>query len=66
MMKLGNIESVLEAHNFLINKIPQPYIGDYVNHVTQLPGHPRNARDAIVPGIHARIIPIERQTINNK
>jgi len=65
MMKLGNIESVLEAHNFLIDKVPQPYIGDYVNHVTQLPGHPRNARDAIVPDIHARNFPIERQPIND-
>jgi hypothetical protein len=60
MMKLGNIESVLDAHNFLIDKIPQPYIGDYVIHVTQLPGHLRNARDAIVPDIHARNFPIER------
>ena len=33
-MKLGNIESVLKAHNFLLDKVPQPYIGDYVNHVT--------------------------------
>ena len=64
-MKLGNIEAILEAHNFLIDKIPQPYIGDYVNHVTQLPGHPRNARDAIVPDIHARNFPIEQQAIND-
>ena len=65
MMKLGNIEAVPEASNFLIDKIPQPYIGDYVNHVTQQPGHPRNARDAIVPDIHARNFPIERQAIND-
>ncbi len=28
MMKKGNIDSVTEAANFLINKVGQPYIGD--------------------------------------
>ena len=53
MIKLSKIDSQMKAANFLINKMPQPYIGDYINHVTQHPGHPRNTRDAIVPDIHA-------------
>ena len=65
MMKLGNIDSTIEAVNFLLSKVPQPYIGDYVIHVKSQPGHPRNARDAIVPGIHATNNPSGRQLVND-
>jgi hypothetical protein len=64
MMKIGNINSTTEAVNFLINKVEQPYISDYVNHVTSQPGHPKNAQDAFVPNLHVQqIIPLEARLL---
>ena len=34
MMRLGNIDSVLEAVNFFHGKVGQPFIGDYVHNIT--------------------------------
>ncbi len=63
MIKIGSIKSVTEAVTFLINKVGQPYIGDYVNHVTSQLGHPRNAQDAIVPDLHATNYPAGNQVV---
>jgi hypothetical protein len=65
MMKLGNIDSITEAANFLINKVGQPYIGDYTNHLTSQPDHPKNVQDAIVPNLHATNYPTGSQIIND-
>jgi hypothetical protein len=65
MMKIDNINSTTEAANFLINKVRQPYIGDYVNHVTSQPGHPKIIQDAIVPNLHATNYPTGSQIIND-
>ena len=44
MMRLGNIDLVLERVNFfLVGKVGQPYIGDYVNNIKSQPGNPRYA-----------------------
>ena len=64
MMRLGNIDSVLEAVNFFHGKVGQPFIGDYVHNISSQPGNPRNARHAVVPDIHATNYPTGRQVIN--
>lgn len=46
MMKLGGISSEKEAVNFLIDKVGEPYITSYVNHVSAVPDA-RNAPFAI-------------------
>jgi hypothetical protein len=65
MMKIGNIDSTTEAANFLINKVGQPYIGDYVNHITSQPGHSKNVQDAIVLDLHATNYPTRSQIVND-
>jgi hypothetical protein len=65
MMKIGNIDSTREAANFLINKVGQPYIGDYVNYFISHPGHPKNVQDAIVPNLHATNYLTGSQIVNN-
>ncbi len=64
-MKVGNINSTTEAVNFLIKKVWQPYIGDYVNHVMSKPGHSKNVQDAIVPDLHATNYPTGSQIVND-
>jgi hypothetical protein len=64
MMRLGNIDSVLEAVNFFHGKVGQPFIGDYVHNISRQPGNPRNARHAVVPDIHATNYPTGRQVVN--
>ena len=49
MMRLGNIDSVLEPVNFFHGKVGQPLIGDFFHNITSQPGNPRNARHAVVP-----------------
>ena len=34
MMRIGNIDSVLEPVNFFHGKVGQPFIGDYVHNIT--------------------------------
>ena len=66
MIKLGGIHSEKEAVNFLLDKVGDPYITSYVNHVS-ISSHP-NARKAphyIVPDIHARNFSVGRQTLND-
>jgi hypothetical protein len=64
MMKTGN-NDLTEAVNFLINKVQQLYIGDYVNHVTSQPGHPKNVQDAIVPNLFTTNYPTGSQIVSN-
>jgi hypothetical protein len=65
MMRLGNIDSVLEPVNFFLGKVGQPYIGDYVNNITSQPGNPRYARHTLVPDIHATNYPTGTQVVND-
>jgi hypothetical protein len=43
MMRLGNIDSVLEPVHFFLGKVGQPFIGEYVNNITSQPDNPRHA-----------------------
>ena len=63
-MKVVGVQSNVEAANFLNNKIGEPYISNYINHVTAHPDH-RNAPHAIIPDIHAYNFPAGRQRIND-
>ena len=65
MMRVANIDSVIEPVNFLLGKVGQPYIGDYVNNITSQPGNPRYARHALVPDILATNYPTGTQVVND-
>ena len=52
MMNVAGVQANVEAANFLNDKIGEPYISNYINHVTAHPDH-RNAPHAIIPDIHA-------------
>ena len=64
MMKLGGIQSEKEAVNFLLDKVGDPHITSYINHVSSHPNS-RKAPHSIVPDIHARNFPAGKQTIND-
>ena len=64
MMKLGGIQSDKEAVNFLLDKVGDPYITAFVNHVSSHP-NARKAPHSIVPDIHTRNFPVGCQTIND-
>ena len=64
MMKVGGIHSEKEAVNFLIDKIGDPHITAYVNHVSSHP-NARKAPHAIVPDVHAWNYPTGRQRVND-
>ena len=51
MMKVGGIFTEKEAVNFLLDKVGDPYIINYVNHVTAHP-NAHNAPFLIVPDLH--------------
>jgi hypothetical protein len=65
MMRVGNIDSVIEPVNFFFGKVGLPYIGDYVNNITNQPGNTRYARHALVPDIHATNYPTGTQVVND-
>ena len=56
MMKLGGILPEKEAVNILLDKVCDPYITAYVNHVSSHPNS-RNAPYLIVPDLHTRNSP---------
>ncbi len=62
-MKLGGMHSAAEAVNFLVNKIGQPYIMSYVNHVSSHP-NAQKAPHAVVPDIHAFNFPTGGQRVD--
>ena len=65
MMNFGGISSEKEAANFLLlDKIGEPYITRYVNHVSGYP-NARRAPYSIVPDIHAHNFPTGRQSVND-
>ncbi len=64
MMKLGGIFSEKEAANFLLDKVGEPHITSYINHVSSHP-NAKKAPHSIVPDIHATNFPVGRQTIND-
>ena len=59
MMRLGNIDSVLEQVNFFSFLVK---LGNYSLETTFQPGNPRNAQHAVVPDIHATNYPIGGST----
>ena len=64
MMRLGGIYSEKEAANFLLDKIGEPYITRYVNHVASHPNI-RKSPLAIVPDLHATNFPAGHQRVND-
>ena len=51
IMKVAGIHSHMEAANFLNGKVGEPYINNYINHITRNP-NPRSSLHAIEPDIH--------------
>ena len=45
MKQCGGIPAVMEAANFLLGKVGEPYISAYTNHVSQYP-NPKTAKHA--------------------
>ena len=64
MMKVAGVQEHTEAANFLNDKIGEPYISNYINHVTAHHNY-MNAPHAIIPDIHAFNFPSKRQRIND-
>ena len=63
MMKLGGISSEKEAVNFLLDKVVEPYLTSYVDHVS---GHQmQEMHHTIVPDIHAHNFPAGRQRVDD-
>ena len=54
IMKLCGLLAVKESAKFLIGKVGEPYIGSYINHVSQHP-NPKTAKHAIVPDVHIHV-----------
>ena len=52
MMKVAGIPSEKEAVNFLLGKVGEPYIKNYVDHLASEAGR-RNSAYSIVPDITA-------------
>ena len=65
MMKLGGIHSEKEAVNFILDKVGEPYITSYVNHVRRHNNSNRRANHDIVQDIHAMNFPTGRQRVND-
>ena len=64
MMKVTGIPSVKEAVNFLLGKVGEPYINNYVDHLASEAGR-RNSPFSIVPGMLATGYPAGKQTVND-
>lgn len=61
---VGGIRSIKEAVNFLQDKVGDPYITRYINHVSGSVT-PRRAQGAIIPDIQAWNYPVGRRTVND-
>ena len=59
MMKLGGMFVEKEAFNFLLSEVEDPYITQYVNHVSSATNS-RRVQHAIVPDLHACNFPAGR------
>jgi hypothetical protein len=64
MMKVAGIPSVKEAVNFLLGKVGEPHIKNYVDHLASEAGR-RNSLHSIVPDITATGYPAGKQTVND-
>ena len=62
IMKVAGIQSHMKS--FLNGKIGEPYISNYINHITEHP-NPKSALHAIIPDIHAYNYLLGRQRIND-
>jgi len=63
-MKVAGIHSEKEAVNFLLGKVGEPYINNYVDHLSSLAGC-RNSPFAIVPNLLVYGYPAGKQTVND-
>ena len=64
MMKVTGIPSVKEAVNFLLGKVGEPYINNYVDHLASEAGR-RNSPFSIVPDMLETGYPAGKQTVND-
>ena len=64
MMKVAGIPSVKEAVNFLLGKVGEPYINNYVDHLASEAGR-RNSPFSIVPDMLTTGYPAGKQTVND-
>ena len=64
MMKFGGVSSKKEAANFIFDKVEDPYITVYVNHVSSHP-FAMKAPQYTPPYLHAYNFPTDRQRIND-
>ena len=64
MAALGGIFMAKEAANFLVGMVADPWMRDYIRHVSQAV-RPRNSRFGIVPDLHALNYPTGRQRVND-
>ena len=63
-MKLGGISSQKEAVNFFFDKVGEPHITSYINHLSYRPNI-FNAPHVIIPDIHAHNFPGGKQCVND-
>jgi hypothetical protein len=66
MMKVAGIRAVPEAANYLFDKLPEPFLSKYINHIVQHPNQ-QNAPHSIIPDIHAYKynFPSDQQNVND-
>ena len=60
MMKVGGIHSEKEAVNFLIDKIGDPHITAYVNHVSSHPNAERHPTSFCLMYMHGTTLPVAK------
>lgn len=63
-MYLAGIHSDEEGVNFLMGKVPEPWMMSYINHVTSY-DQSRKRKDDIVPDLHIYNMPSGRQLVND-
>ena len=64
MTGLGGVFLEKEVVNFILDKVGDPFITAYVNHVSSHP-NARKAPRSIVPDLHTRNFPVGGQRFND-
>ena len=64
IMKVAGVHSEKEAANFLLEKVGEPHITSYINHIARTDGN-RRAMHAIIPDLHATNFPVGKQRVND-
>ena len=64
MMKLGGIHTEKEAVNFIMDKVGEPRISSYINHIAAH-SSAKKAKLAIIPDLHDLNFLVDKKTIND-